>query len=143
MTRKQSLYQKALLAWRRELVTRHESMLKDQQTKLRDALRQKLTGMFGTDYSIEVEEPHPQEELVLGAVIENLNFLGIRGPDGGINVVLLIQCSCCGHQMPSTSLTRLADLGRELLQFEMNGTLWDHECPDILSDKSQGHPEEN
>lgn len=136
MTRKQSLYQTALLAWRRELVKRHESMLKDQQTKLRDALRQKLTEMFSTDYSIEVEDPHAQEELVLGAVIENLNFLGIRGSDGGINVVLLIPCSRCGHQMPSTYLTRLADLGRELLQFEMNGTLRDHECPDTPSDKS-------
>lgn len=136
MTHKQSLYQQALLAWRRELVTRHESVLKDRQTKMRNALRQKLTEMFGTDYSIEMEEPHAQEELILGAVIENLNFLGIRGSDEGINVVLLIPCSRCGHQMPSTYLTCLAGLGRELLQFEMNGTLRDHKCPDTPSDKS-------
>jgi hypothetical protein len=49
MTRKQSLYQKALLARRGELVAQHESILKDRQTKMRDALRQKLTEMFDSD----------------------------------------------------------------------------------------------
>lgn len=133
MTRKHSLYQKALLAWRGELVTQQESILKDKQTKMRDALRQKLIEMFGSNYPIEIESAHAKEELVLGAVIEGLNFLAIRGPAGGISVVLLVPCSRCGHQMPSASLTSLADLGRELLQFEMNGTLRDHECPDAPS----------
>lgn len=133
MARKQSLYQKALLARRGELVAQRESMLKDKQTKMRDALRQKLTEMFGADYQIEIEGAHAKEELILGAVIEDLNFLAIRGPGGDISIVLLVPCSRCGHQMPSASLTRLADLGRELLQFEMNGMLRDHECPDAPS----------
>jgi hypothetical protein len=134
MTREQSLYQEALLAWRRELVAQHELMLKDRQTKMRDALRQKLTEMFGPDYPIEMEGAHAKEELVLGAVVEDLNFLAIRGPSGGINVVLLVLCSRCGHQMPSAPLTRLADLGRELLDLEMKGIVGEHECPDTTSD---------
>lgn len=134
MTSKQSLYQKALLAWRGELVTQHESMLKDRQTKMRDALRQKLTEMFGSDYPIEMEGAHPKEELVLGVVIEDLNFLAIRGPSGSIDVVLLVLCPRCGHQMPSAPLTRLADLGRELLDLEMKGVVGEHECPDNTSE---------
>lgn len=133
MTRKQSLYLKALLAWRGVLAAQHQSMLKDRQTKMRDALRQKLAEMFGSDYPIEIEDAHPKEELVLGVVIENLNFLAIRGPAGDISIVLLVPCSRCGHQMPSAPLSRLADLGRELLQLEMKGTLRDHECPDVSS----------
>jgi hypothetical protein len=130
MTRNKSLYQTALLAWRRELVARHESTLKDKGTKMRDALRQKLVDMFGSDYQIELEGTHTKEEMILGAVIENLNFLAFRRAAGNIHVVLMIPCSHCGYQMPSDSLTCLADLGRELLQFEMKGTLGEHECPD-------------
>jgi hypothetical protein len=129
MTHNQSLYQKALLAWRQELVAQHDSTLKDKRMKMRDALRQKLEEMFGSDYPIELEDEHTQEEIILGAVIENLNFLALRRAAGDIHIVLMIPCPHCGYQMPSDSLTCLADLGRELLQFEMKGTLGKHECP--------------
>jgi hypothetical protein len=130
MSDRKPLYQKALLAWRRELVARHETTLKDKGMKMRDALRQKLVDMFGSDYQIELEGTHVKEEIILGAVIENLNFLALRRAAGDIHIVLMIPCSHCGYQMPSNSLTCLADLGRELLQFEMKGTLGEHECPD-------------
>ena len=129
MSGRQSLYEKALLAWRRELVARHDSTLKDKGTKMRYALRQKLVDMFGSEYPIEMEDAHAKEKMVLGAVIENLNFLAFRRSAGDIHIVLMMPCSRCGYQMPSESLTCLADLGRELLKFEMSGTLRDHECP--------------
>lgn len=131
---KQSLYMKALLAWRQELAARHNSTLKDKGTKMRNALQQKLVEMFGSDYSIEIEGTHAKEEMILGAVIENLNFLAFRREASDINIVLLIPCPRCGSQMTSDPLTCLADLGRELLQFEMNGTLHEHECTDDISD---------
>lgn len=133
MSDRESLYQKALLAWRRELVAQHESALKDKGAKLRDALQQKLVDMFGSDHQIELEGTHANEEIILGAVIENLNFLALRRNAGDINIVLMIPCSRCGYQMPSEFLTCLADLGRELLQFEMKGTLGEHECPNTSS----------
>jgi hypothetical protein len=129
MSHKQPLYQKALLAWRGELEKQRASILKDKQTKLRDAMHQKLAEICGVEYDIEMEGLHAKDELVLGAVIENLNFLAFRSPAGDINIVLLIPCPRCRHQMTSDPLTSLVDLGRELLQFEMKGTLSDHECP--------------
>lgn len=130
MSGKQPLYQKALLAWRQELKARHDSMLKGKGMKLRNALQQKLAEMFGSDYLIELEGAHAEEEIVLGAVIENLNFLAFRHSSGDIDIVLLVLCPRCGHQMASDPLTRLFDLGRELLQLEMNGMIGEHECPD-------------
>lgn len=133
MSQKQPLYQKALLAWRGELEKQRASILKDKQTKLRDAMSQKLAEICGAEYDIEMEGVHARDELVLGAVVENLNFLALRGSSGAINVILLVPCPRCHYQMTSTPLTCLADLGRELLQFEMKGTLSDHECPDVFS----------
>jgi hypothetical protein len=128
MSRNLSLFQKALLAWRGELERQHEAALADRRTKLRDGMRRKLEEMFGTEYLIELEEDDDPKDLVLRAVIENLLFLAFRGSEGAINVVLLMPCPRCGYQMPSSPLTRLADLGRELTQFGMTGIIGEHQC---------------
>lgn len=128
MSRNPSLLHKALLAWRGELERQHEAALADKRVKLRDGLRRKLEEMFGPHHVIELEDEDDPSDSVLGAVIENLRFLAFRSPEGAINVVLLMPCPRCGHQMPSGPLTRLADLGRELLQFDMSGILGSHEC---------------
>jgi hypothetical protein len=128
MSSNASLFHKALIAWRGELEKQHEAALADKRTKLRDGLRRKLEERFGTEHFIELEDEDDPNDLVLRAVIENLRFLAFRSPEGAINVVLLMPCPRCGHQMPSNPLTRLADLGRELLQFDMSGTLSHHEC---------------
>jgi hypothetical protein len=129
MTQKQPLYQKALLAWRQELMLQRDSMLKDKQAKLRDRMCQKLEEMFGADYPITIEGAHAKDDLVLGAVVEDLNLLAFRDAQGNINIVLLVLCPRCGHQIAGDPLTRLADLGRELLELDMKGTIGDHECP--------------
>jgi hypothetical protein len=110
MSRNPSLFHKALLAWRDELERQHEAALTDKRTKLRDGMRRKLEKMFGTEHLIELEDDD-RNDLVLRAVIENLLFLAFRSPEGAINVVLLMPCPRCGHQMPSSPLTRLANNG--------------------------------
>ena len=128
MSRNSSLFHKALLAWRGELEKQHEAALADKRTNLRDGLRRKLEEMFGTEHFIELEDEDDPNDLVLRAMIENLRFLGFRSPEGIINVVLLMPCPRCAHQMPSSPLTRLADLGRELTQFGMTGIIGEHQC---------------
>ncbi len=85
--------------------------------------------MFGHEHIVEVEirddDPY---DLVLRATVDNLRFIGFRSPDGSINIVLLMKCHHCGHEMPSDPLRGLADLGRALLQLDMSGTLSTHQC---------------
>lgn len=128
MNPKQSLYEKALLAWRQELKAQLDSILKDKQTNLHDRMQHKIEEMFGLDYPIEIETASAQDNPVLGAVVDGLNLLAVKGPSGAIIIVLLVPCLRCGYQMASKPLTRLADLGRELLEFEMKGTIGEHEC---------------
>jgi hypothetical protein len=125
------LYYRALLAWRHELEEQRRKALEDKETPLSDGLRRKLTTIFGPEHVVSVEVRHDDShDLVRGAEVEGLRFLGFRSPEGTINVVLLMPCPHCGHQMPSAPLTRLADLGRELVQFDMHGTLSNHQCTD-------------
>lgn len=130
MSRNPSLLHKALRAWRGELERQHKAALADKRTKLRVGLRRKLEEMFGPEHVVELEDKDDPNDLALGAMIENMRFLAFRSPEGIINVVLLMPCPRCGHQMPSSPLTRLADLGRELLQFDMSGILSGHQCSD-------------
>jgi hypothetical protein len=130
MSSNPSLFHKALIAWRVELEKQHETTLADKRTKLHDGLRRKLEEMFGTEHFIELEDEDDPDDLVLRAVIENLRFLAFRSPEGGINVVLLMPCPRCNHQMPSRPLIWLADLGRELTQFGMTGIVGEHQCTD-------------
>jgi hypothetical protein len=130
MSSSSPLHYKALLAWRQELERQRKEALADKETPLREALRQRLTGMFGVEHLVELEgrdgDPH---DMVLGAKVEGLRFIGFRNRDGDINVVLLEKCSRCGHEMPSNPLTRLADLGRELTRLGMSGVVGEHQCP--------------
>lgn len=131
MSDNNSLLHKALLAWRRELERQCRNAFKDKATPLREGLRRKLVEMFGTEYTVEVEvrddDPY---DLVLSAQVDGLRFIGFRSPDGSINVVLLKKCSHCEHEMPTNPLTSLADLGRELTQFGMTGSVGEHRCLD-------------
>lgn len=123
------LYHKALLAWHDEVEKQYKAMLEDKLTKLSEGVRRKMSEMFGPQYIIQVESRDDDPyDSVLEAEVENLRFLAFRSRGGGINIVLLMRCPRCDHQMPSNSLTRLADLGRELLQFELSGSLSNHEC---------------
>ena len=128
MSRKLSLYHKALLAWKDELKQQQKAILEDKQTKLRDGLHRKLIEMVGPGHAIELEDEDDSEDLVLEAMVENLKFLGFRCPTGEINVILVLPCPNCKHRMTSYPLTRLADIGRELLQLEMTGRLSNHDC---------------
>jgi hypothetical protein len=128
MSRKQSLYHKSLIEWKGELKQQQQAILEDKRTKLRDGLRRKLAEMVGPEHVIELEDEDDPDDLVLEAMVENLNFLGFRGPAGEINVILLLPCPKCGQRMTSNPLTRLADLGKELLELEMNGRLSNHQC---------------
>lgn len=129
MSGRLALYHKALLAWRQELEERQKVALEDKGTPLGEGLRRKLEALVGPEYAVELEvKTDDPRDLVLPAEVERLRFLGFRSPEGAINVVLLMPCPRCGHQMPSAPLSRLADLGRELLQFDMHGKLSDHQC---------------
>jgi hypothetical protein len=130
MSRKQSLYHKALLAWKSELEKKQKVILEDKQTRLRDGLHRKLTEMVGTEHIIKLDDEDDTDDLVLEVMVENLNFLGFRGPAGEINVILVLPCPNCDYRMTSPPLTRLGDIGRELLQLEMTGRLSNHECLD-------------
>jgi hypothetical protein len=128
MSRKLSLYHKALIEWKGELKKQQQAILEDKRTKLRDGLHRKLSEIVGPEHVVELEDEDDPDDLVLEAMVENLNFLGFRGPTGEINVILVLPCPNCGHRMTSNPLTQLADLGRELLQLEMTGKLSNHEC---------------
>jgi hypothetical protein len=123
------LHYKALLAWREEMERRRREALADKETPLGEGLRRRLTAMFGAEHPVEVEvwEGDPYD-LVLWAEVEGLRFLGFRGPDDRINVVLVAKCSRCGREISGDPLTRLADLGRELTQFGMSGIIGEHHC---------------
>lgn len=123
-----SLYRKALLAWREELEKQRKAALEDRQTGLRERMRRKLEGIFGSGHVIEMEDEHDPDDLVLKAIIEGLHFLAFRSSAGDINIVLLMPCPHCGFQMTSEPLKSLADLGRDLLLLEMSGKLSNHEC---------------
>ena len=128
MSHNQSLYHKALIEWKGELEKKQQAILEDKRTKLRDGLHQKLTKMVGPEHFIELEGEDDSDDLVLEAMVENLNFLGFRGSAGEINVILVLPCPNCGQRMTSNPLTRLADLGKELLELEMTGRLSNHKC---------------
>lgn len=128
MSRNLSLYHKALIEWKGELEKKQQAILADKRTKLRDGLLRKLTEIAGTEYVIELEDEDDPDDLVLEAMVENLNFLSFRGSAGEINVILVLPCPNCEHRMTSNPLTRLADLGKELLELEMSGRLSNHEC---------------
>jgi hypothetical protein len=129
MSDRPPLYYRALLAWQYELEEQRRKALEDKETPLSDGLRRKLIGMFGPEHVVSVEVRHDDPyDLVRGAEVEGLRFLGFRSPDGIINVVLVMPCPHCGYQMPSAPLNQLADLGRELLQFDRYGKLNNHEC---------------
>lgn len=102
MSDRSSLYYKALLAWQRELEERRAEALVDKETPLPDGLRQRLTGMFGAEHAVEVEDrqddPH---DMVLGAEVEGLRFIGFRSREGRINLVLLEKCRRCRREMSS------------------------------------------
>jgi hypothetical protein len=122
------LCHKALLAWQDELEKRYKATLEDKQSRLRDRFLKKLTEMFGPAHIIRLDDEDDPNDLILGAVIEELRFLAFRTSLGDIKVVFLMPCSRCGHQMPSGPLTSLADLGKELTTLSMSGTLSNHEC---------------
>lgn len=123
------LYYKALLAWHDELEKQYRATLEDKLTKLRDGARRKMVEMFGPEHVIQIEDRDDDPyDSVLEAEVENLRLIAFRSRGGGINISLLMKCPRCGHQIPSSPLTRLADLGRELLRFEMSRSLSEHEC---------------
>jgi hypothetical protein len=129
MSRNQSLYHKALIEWKGELEKKQKAILEDKGTNLRDGLHRKLIEIVGPEYAIEIKEAEDDSEnLMLDAVVDYLDFIGFRGPAGEINVILVVLCLGCRHKMTSNLLTRLADLGQELLQLEMTGRLSNHEC---------------
>lgn len=129
MSYQQSLYVRALRAWRSELAERQASALRDEQSPLRDVLRRKLAEMFGDDYEVEMEGPSDREESVMFAVVENLNFLAVRQVSGAVNISLMMYCPRCRGEMMSDPLTGLADLGRALMYYEAKGTLGGEACP--------------
>jgi hypothetical protein len=128
MSSDQPLYRKALLAWQDELEKQYKAILEDKQSSLRNGFLKKLREMFGPSHAIEVEGENDPNDMALSAVIEGLRFLSFRTPAGNINIVFVMRCPRCGHQMPSAPLTRLADLGRELTNLAMSGSLSNHEC---------------
>jgi hypothetical protein len=112
MSRKLTLYHKALLAWKGELEKQQQARLEDKLTTLRAGLHRKLEEMIGPEYVIKLEAEDDPDDMVLEAMVENFNFLGFRGPAGEINIILVMECPGCGRRMTSNPLTRLADLGR-------------------------------
>jgi hypothetical protein len=123
-----SLYVRAVQVWRSARAGRQASALRDEQSPLRDVLRRKLADMFGDDYHVEMDDPGGREESVMFAVIENLNFVAVRQVSGAVNISLMMYCPRCRGEMMSDPLTGLADLGRELLNFEVMGTLGGDRC---------------
>jgi hypothetical protein len=121
------LRNKALIAYQHVLIEKREEYRRYQQLPLRVALRQKLERLFGTEHVIEVEEEIGKP--VLGAVIEEFHFLGFRSEESDIIVVWIEPCPRCGHQMASSPLTSLIDLGQEIVLLSMTGRMRDHECP--------------
>lgn len=120
------LREKAQHAYRQVLAEKFQEARLYEQLALRDALQLKVWKLFGGECLIDFEEN--EDEHVLGAVIEELNFLGIRSSNGGLQLVLVESCACCGYKMTSRPITSLVALGRELLQLKMSGTLSNHEC---------------
>ena len=121
-----TLREKALSAYRRVLVEKREEYRLYKPLRVQDALRLKLENLFGAEHVIEIEEE--TGKFVLGAVIEEFSFLGIKKPEGGINVVWVEPCPHCGHQMPSKPLESIIDLGQELVLFGLTGRINDHAC---------------
>jgi hypothetical protein len=74
------LYNRALLAWRSELVKAYQVIEADKQTGLRQGVFRKLAAMFGPWHVIEVETQANSADVVIGAVVEDLRFLGLRSP---------------------------------------------------------------
>lgn len=133
MSRNQSLYHKALIEWKGELEKKQQAILEDKRTKLRDGFHRKLTEIVGPEYAIEIKDAEDgSEDLMLDATVDHLEFIGFRGPAGDINIIFVVLCPRCGHKMTSSPLTRLADLGKDLLQLEMTGRLSNHECSGLL-----------
>jgi hypothetical protein len=124
----ESLYNRALLARRRELEVAYQAIEADKQTGLRQGVFNKLALMFGPWHVIEMEAETNPAGVVIGATVEDLRFLGLRVPSGEIGIHLLVRCERCGHEMAGDRLTCLADLGRELAELNRKGAIGEHEC---------------
>jgi hypothetical protein len=125
----ESLQQRALLAWRRELEKAYQVIEEDKQTEMRRGVFRKLVSMFGPGHLVELEPEAQSTGASTGAVVEGLRFLGLRAPSGEISVHLLARFAKCDGEMAGDRLTSLADLGRELVELRTKGVIGEHECP--------------
>lgn len=130
-----SIRERALHAYREVLAEKCREDRLYRQLTLRDALQLNIWKLFGGEYLIDVEEN--VDEQVLMAVVEGLNFIGIRNSEADIQLVLVETCLRCGYKMTSQPLTSLVALGRELLQIEITGMLSNHECAAGLGSEPQ------
>jgi hypothetical protein len=125
----ESLSQRALLAWRRELEKVYQDIEADKRSELRQGVFRKLVTMFGPGHLIELEDRANSTGAVVGAVVEELRFMGLRAPSGEIGIHLLVRCPSCSCEMAGDKLTSLADLGRELVELRTKSSIGEHECP--------------
>lgn len=124
-----SLYKRALLAWRRELEKLYQSIEADKRSEIRQGVFRKLVTMFGPGHLVELEDKAKSTEVVVWAMVEELRFMGLKAPSGEIGIHLLVRCPSCGYEMAGDKLASLADLGRELVELSTKGIIGEHECP--------------
>lgn len=118
---KVTLRAKAMLTWKRERPMKEAARI-EQRVKFMEAVRRKLTKMFGTEYEIKVGIVG---EEGITATVEELRFNTCIFNEDIITIIPIERCLYCGRDILLGSVDDLADLGKVLEELEQGRG---HQC---------------
>jgi hypothetical protein len=109
-----SLRERAMTAWKRERPLKEAARV-EQKARLVEAVRRKLTEMFGTEYEIKVGIVGEER---ITASVEEMRFNTFIYNEETITIIPVERCLYCGIDVTLGSVEDLADLGRALEELE-------------------------
>jgi hypothetical protein len=112
---------KAMLTWKRERPMKEAARI-EQRVKFMEAVRRKLTQMFGTEYEIKVEIVGKES---ITATVEEIRFNTCIFNEDIITIIPIERCLYCGRDISLGSVDDLADLGKVLEELEQGRG---HQC---------------
>src|SRR5215211_5474201 len=98
---------KAMLTWKRERPMKEAARI-EQRVRFMEAVRRKLTQMFGTEYEIKVGIIGEES---ITATVEEIRFNTCIYNEDIITIIPIERCHYCGKDISLGSIDDLADLG--------------------------------
>lgn len=116
-----SLRAKAMLTWKHERPLKEAAKV-EEQARLMEAVRRRLTQMFGSEYEIKVGIVGEER---ITATVEEIRFNTCIYNEDVITIIPVERCLYCGRDVMLGSINDLADLGKALEELEQGRG---HQC---------------